>query len=257
MVPSLSQEEGIVLLQRLGLHDLPEEQLGRVVEVVGGIPVCLEWLAKLMREPLLQCDWSAFDDDEEDAVASSGEARAQRLAHLLEDRSLFGGPIASRVIPLLNRVIQRLSADAVAALNDLSLAPLPLGGPALKVLYRDPTPLQELRDASLVAAYRKRVQLLPMVAAQVRQQLSPSHIRVAEDRLVEALRHWLERGIADMQEKGLVFTELACVFLRHHRLLATAELVLYHGWLSFHAGQILRLARRVQQVLMERPWTSS
>ncbi|HYU73222.1 MAG TPA: tyrosine/phenylalanine carboxypeptidase domain-containing protein, partial [Ktedonobacteraceae bacterium] len=257
MVPSLSQEEGIVLLQRLGLHDLPEEQLGRVVEVVGGIPVCLEWLAKLMREPLLQGDWSAFDDDEEDAVASSGEARAQRLTHLLEDRSLFGGPIASRVIPLLNRVIQRLSADAVAALNDLSLAPLPLGGPALKVLYRDPTPLQELRDASLVAAYRKRVQLLPMVAAQVRQQLSPSHIRVAEDRLVEALRHWLERGIADMQEKGLVFTELACVFLRHHRLLATAELVLYHGWLSFHAGQILRLARRVQQVLMERPWTSS
>src|SRR6266567_2524861 len=31
MVPSLTQEEGVVLLQRLGLHDLPVEQLGRVV----------------------------------------------------------------------------------------------------------------------------------------------------------------------------------------------------------------------------------
>ena len=255
LVPSLSQEEGIVLLRRLGLRDLPEEQLGRVVQAVGGIPVCLEWIAKLMREPLLQGDWSAFEDEEEDAAASE-KARIQRLAHLLEDSSLFGGPIASRVIPLLNRVIQRLSADAGAALNDLSLAPLPLGGPALKILYRDPTPLQELRDASLVAAYCKRVQLLPMVAALVRQQLSPSQIRVAEDRLIEALKHWLERDIANTQEKGLVLTELACALLRQHRLLAAAELVLYHGWLSFHAGQILRLARRVQQVLAERPWAS-
>ena len=59
-----------------------------------------------------------------------------------------------------------------------------------------------------------------------------------------------------MQEQGLVFTELACFYLRQHRLLATAEFVLYHGWLSFHAGQILRLARLVQEVLMERPWSS-
>jgi hypothetical protein len=255
MVPALSHEEGVVLLQRIGLHDLPVEQLGRVVLVVGGIPVCLEWIAKLMREPLLQGDWSAFDDDE-DSMATAAKARAERLEHLLEDPSLFGGPIASRIILLLDRVIGRLSADALAALHDLCLSSLPLGGTALKILYRDPAPLLELRDASLVAAYRKRVQLLPMVAAQIRQQLSPSQIQVAEDRLIDALRHWLERGIADMQEKGLVFTELACLLLRHHRLLATAEFVLYHGWLSFYAGQILRLARRVQEVLMERPWSS-
>src|SRR5260370_40288038 len=58
------------------------------------------------------------------------------------------------------------------------------------------------------------------------------------------------------REKGMIFTELACLLMSHHRLLAAAELVLYHGWLSFHAGQILRLARRVQQVFVERPWTS-
>src|SRR5258708_3249771 len=256
LVPALSQEEGVVLLQRLGLHDLPEEQLSRVVRVVGGIPVCLEWIAKLMREPLLQASWSAFDDDDNDAAEASEKARVSHLAQLLEDTALFGGPIATRVILLLNRVIRHLTAEAVAALNDLSLAPLPLGGPALKFLYRDPAPLQELRDASLLAAYRKRVQLLPMVAVLVRQQLSPTHIRVSEGRLIEALNHWLDKDIAHAQEKGLVLTELACLLLRHHRFLATAELVLYHGWLSFHAGQIQRLARLVQQVMEKRPWTS-
>jgi tetratricopeptide (TPR) repeat protein len=257
MVPALSHDEGIVLLQRLGLQDLPEEQLGQVVEAVGGVPVCLEWVSELMRDPLLQGDWSAFEDEDDDAVVSSGKAgRVQRLQHLLEDASLFGGPIATQVTPLLNRVIRRLSAAALAALHDLSVAPLPLGGPALKRLYRDPTPLQELRAASLLAAYRKRVQVLPMVAAQVRQQLSPSSRRLAEDRLIEALKHWLERGIADTREKGVVLTELACLLLRHRRLLAAAELVLYHGWLSFHAGQIRRLARRVQQVRADRPMSS-
>ncbi len=256
MVPALSREEGILLLQRLGLHDLPEEQLGQAVEVVGGIPVCLEWITKLMREPLLQGDWSAFEDEEEDIEASSGKARIQRLEHLLEDPSLFGGPVATRITPLFDRVIHRLSPEAVAALHDLSLAPLPLASPALKRLYRDPAPLQELRDASLLAAYRKRVQLLPMVAALVREQLSPNQIQQAEDRLIEALKHWLEKDIAHKKEQGLVLTELACFLLRRHRLLETAEFVLYHGWLSYHAGQILRLARRVQQVIGERPWTS-
>src|SRR5947209_5465856 len=35
VVPALSSEEGILLLQRLGLRDLPEEQLGQAVEAVG------------------------------------------------------------------------------------------------------------------------------------------------------------------------------------------------------------------------------
>ncbi len=256
VVPALSYDEGIVLLQRLGLQDLPEEQLGRVVEAVGGVPVCLEWVTELMRDAFLQGDWSAFEDEDNATVAAPGKARVQRLQHLLEDASLFGGPIATRVTPLLDRVIGRLSAGALAALNDLAVAPLPLGAPALKWLYRDPAPLQELRAASLLAAYRKRVRVLPMVAAQVRPQLSPSSVRLAEERLIEALRRWLESGITDTKEEGLVVTSLACLLLRQHRLLAAAELVLYHGWLSFHAGQILILARRVQQVIAERPWTS-
>src|SRR5258707_6540810 len=56
MVPALSHDEGIVLLQRLGLQDLPEDQLGQVVEAVGAVPACLEWVSELMRDPLLHGD---------------------------------------------------------------------------------------------------------------------------------------------------------------------------------------------------------
>src|SRR5258708_6741508 len=244
LVPSLSQDEGIVLLQRLGLHDLPEKQLGRVVQVVGGIPVCLEWVTKLMREPLLQGDWSAFDDEEEGAAMSSEKARIQRLAHLLEDPSLFGGPVATRVIPLLNRVIRRLSAEAVAALNDLSLAPLPLGSPALKILFRDSTLLQELRDASLLVAYRNRLQLLPMVPPSTRPTLSPQQTHHLEPRLVNALLSWLTGSRAlDTREMGMIISVLAEIYLRHHRLLDAAQFILRYGWLSFKLGHTRKIAQ--------------
>jgi hypothetical protein len=156
------------------------------------------------------------------------------------------------------RVIeQRLSAEAQAALCVLAVASLPLGKPALQVLCARPAPLKELRDSSLLVAYPHRVQLLPMVASAVRHQLSSGQVQTAEEQLIRAYTHWLDEGSAmSEREKGMIFTELVCLLMSHHRLLAAAELVLYHGWLSFHAGQILRLARRVQQVFVERPWTS-
>jgi len=250
MIPPLSKEEGCLLLQRLGLQDIPEEQLGIVVEAVSGIPQCLEWLVRLVQEPLLRNDWAAFEEDEE------GEMRTQHLASLLEDASLFSGPVATRLQPLMERVIKRLSPEGHMALRELACSPVPLGSSALKALYRDPTPLKELRDASLLVAY-KRVQLLPMVAAQVRLSLSIEQIGTAEERLIQALTCWLDRGIADIREQGEVFTGLACLLLRRHRLLAAAELILYHGWLTGQVGQMLRLAQLVQRVLDERPWSES
>ncbi len=244
-VPPLSQGEGSALLQRLGLRDVPEEQLSRAVEAVGGVPLCLEWVARLAQEPLLHDDWADFDEE-----ANNGAL----LARLIEEAALFGGPVARRVQPLLERVIDRLSAETRTAVEELALSPVPLGAPALKVLYHHPTPLKELRDASLLVAYHKRVQLLPMVAAQVRKSLTDSQIVAAEERLIAALKHWLERGVATIHEQGQVFTELACLLLRRHRLLAAAELILYHGWLSSHGGQMLRLARSVQQLFDTRPW---
>jgi tetratricopeptide (TPR) repeat protein/transcriptional regulator with XRE-family HTH domain len=245
MVPPLSKEEGEQVLRRLGLHDMPQEVLGAVVEAVGGIPLCLEWAVKLVLEPWLRDDWAVFEEEEE---------RAKRLAHLLEDSSLFGGPIATRLQPLLERVIKRLSPEAQTALRELAVSPIPLGSPALKALYRNPAPLKELRDASLLVAYLRRVQLLPMVADLVGRTLTSDQVRLAQDRLIQALTHWLNTGITTLREQGEVFTGLACLLLRRHRLLAAAELVLYHGWLASQVGQMLRLARLVRGVLEERPW---
>jgi tetratricopeptide (TPR) repeat protein len=246
IIPPFSNEEGSLLLQRLGLQGLPEEQLGSVVEAVGGIPQCLEWVAKLVQEPWLRNGWAAFEEE------AGGEM--VRLMSLLEDPSLFGGPVAERVTPLLERVVKRLSPEAHTALRELAVSPVPLGSPALRMLYHNPTPLKELRDASLLVPYPKRVQLLPMVAALIRQGLTDEQVRMAEERLIQALVRWLESSPISVREQGMVITELACLLLRRHRLLAAAELVLYYGWLSSHVGQMLRLARRVQQVLQMRPW---
>jgi len=244
LVPALSRDEGIELLQRLGLHGLPEEQLGRVVEAVKGVPICLEWTARLVKEPLLQADWSAFEEDEGSDAALPDQEKAQRLAYLLEDASLFRGPVAARMAPLLERVLRRLSPDALAALQGLALAGVPLGAPALRMLYHSPLPLQELRDTSLLAAYPKRVQLLPMVAAAIRAHLSSQRQEELEGRLVDALLHWLTTSrTLDNQEMGSIITAVSEIYLKHHRLLDAAQFMLRYGWLSFSLGHARRLAQ--------------
>jgi tetratricopeptide (TPR) repeat protein len=251
MIPPLSPSEGRQVLQRLGFQEVPELQLDTVVEVVGGIPLCLEWVATLVQKPILQDGWAAFEEESE--IMSSERASIQSLAHLLEDASLFGGPVAARVTSLLERVIKRLSSEACMALRELAISPLPLSSPALKALYHDPSPLKELRDASLLVAYPRRVQLLPMVAAQVRQRLVQEEVSAAEDRLIKALTIWLD-GIATPGEQGMVVTELALLLLKHRRLLDAAELLIELGWLSSGYGNGARLASRAFEVMSDFDW---
>src|SRR5258707_10307656 len=75
----------------------------------------------------------------------------------------------------------RLSPEARRVLERLAVATIPLGKAALHVLCPRPAWLKELRDASLLAAYTNRVQVLPMVAETVRQQLTPEQRQEAED----------------------------------------------------------------------------
>lgn len=239
-VPAFSQAEGIMFLQRLGLQYIAEEHLEQVVETVGGIPLCLEWVARLVREPMLHNDWADFEEE------AGSEAM---LTQLLEDGSLFDGQIAQRLQPLLDRLVKRLSVEASNALRELAVSPLPLGSPALKTLYKNPAPLKELRDASLLVAYPRRVQLLPMVAASVRSQMSAEQIRLAEDRLIEAFTQWLEAGTSSLSEQGMVVTELALLLLKHRRLLDAAELLIVMGWLSSSHGDGYRLATFAFEVM--------
>jgi hypothetical protein len=96
-VPRLSRDEGTQLLQALGVRDVSVELLGQVVDAVGGIPVCLEWIVKLMREPVLRDDWSDFEERDNEPVI---------LERLLEDPVLFSGSVAKRVQPLLCKNLQ-------------------------------------------------------------------------------------------------------------------------------------------------------
>jgi tetratricopeptide (TPR) repeat protein/thymidine kinase len=251
MIPPLSKSEGRQILQRLGLQEISERQLDTVVEAVDGIPLCLEWAARLVQEPLLQDGWAAFEEEIE--TVSPERASIQSLAHLLEDASLFGGPVAARVTSLLERVIKHLSSEASMALRELAVSPIPLASPALKALYHDSSLLKELRDASLLVAYPRRVQLLPMVAAQVRQRLVQEEVSAAEDRLIQALTSWLD-GIATPSEQGIVVTELALLLLKHRRLLEAAELLIESGWLTSGYGNGTRLARRAFEVMSDFDW---
>jgi hypothetical protein len=197
-------------------------------------------LVRLLREPFLRDEWAEFEENDDSAL----------LARLLNDSALFSGSVAQRVQPLLDRVLRRLSDEAAAALRDLAVITIPLGAPALKALYQSPRSLRELRETSLLAAYPQRVQLLPMVAAQIRLSLTEVQVTSAENRLIQALGQWLHTGIFHQRESGNIIAELATFQIKHERMLEAAHLLVRYGWAAFNLGYGPRLARLVQEHLL-------
>jgi tetratricopeptide (TPR) repeat protein len=249
-VPPLTLSEGTELLQRLGLGAMPVELLHTISERMAGIPLLLEWTAKLIHDPLLFDDWQSFADDGTEAHHSDSDDLTSRLARLLEDPTLLGAHLAHRLTPLLQRILEKhLSTDARKVLERLAVVTLPLGKPALQVLCPRPALLKELRDASLLASYTNRVQLLPIVASTVCQQLSSEQRQEAEELAIQAYTRWLNEGNLEMREAGSVVTELAVLLLTHHRWLDAARFLLYQGWLSFNLGSGTRLALLAHEVL--------
>ena len=255
-VPALSIDDGAVLLQRLGLAALPVTELRRASDVVGGVPLCLEWVASLVQEPMWLDSWEDSDNMQEGMAANDPEtAQIGRLRRLLDDTSLFGGPIASKLTPLLERIIdKRLSQEAVQVLRVLALADMPLGKPALQSFCPRPRLLKELSTVSLLVSYPTRIQLLPMVAAQVRTQLGGEERHRLEELLIEAYWRWLNEGTADIREMGSIVAELAILYLRKHRLLDAAQLVIGSGWISFSQGYAPRIARFTLETLDRFDW---
>src|SRR5438876_3413174 len=172
--------------------------LQEVYTSVGGIPLYLEWVAALVKQPVYVDDWEEFGSREPSLVAAP-DARirnmTQAVQHLLAEPHVFGGDFADAVAPLLEGIIsnQRLSSEAVHLLQVLSLACIPLARPALEaVCVRGPYPIKELRRASLLVAYSDRVQLLPMTAAAVMRHLTPEQIHEREETLLQAYTAWLQ-----------------------------------------------------------------
>jgi tetratricopeptide (TPR) repeat protein len=256
VVPPLSIDAGALLLQHLGLTDVPIEYLRQASETVGGIPLCLEWVASLAQEPMWLDEWQESDDlDEQEEGSAVENVSTRRLLRLLDDASLFGGPIATKLKPLMERIIERhLSAEAYQALCMLALANVPLGKPALQMVCPRPRLLKELSASSLLVAYLHRVQVLPMVASAVRARLSTEQQFQIEERLVEIYRHWLDEGKASNRELGAIIAEMAILYLKHHRFLDAAQLLIYHGWLSFNLGLAPRLARFAHESMQHIDW---
>lgn len=255
LVPSLSIDEGVTLLQRLGLATVPTEYLQRASEAVGGVPLCLEWLASLAQEPVWLDSWDTFDDLGEQGTDEPENLPTRRLRHLLDDPMLFGGPIADRLTPLLAQVIEkRLSPEAASVLNILALANIPLGKESLQIICSRPQLLKELHAVSLLANHSQRVQVLPMVAAGVRTRLSVEQQRSSEEKLIEAYRCWLKKGKISERETGAIVTELAILYLTHHRLLDAAQFLIRYGWMSFNQGYASRLAYHAANVMSDFDW---
>lgn len=255
MVPAFTTEEGAALLQQIGLSEVPVECLQQVSEAVGGIPQCLDWVASLAKEPLWLDAWDELDDLNYQEEGASGEAITRRLLRLLQDRALLSGKVTSRLNRLLERIITyRLSAEATQVLQTLSLAPLPLGKPALEQLCPRPSLLKELRTVSLLTAHSQRVQVLPMVAAAVHKRLSPEQQRQIEEHLIVAYQRWLDTGEMSDREMGMIIAELIALYLKQDHLLDAAQRLILHGWMSFNQGQAARLAHIAQQVLQQTDW---
>ena len=256
VIPPLSTEVGALLLQQLGLADIPVEYLQQASEAVGGIPLCLEWVASLVQEPMWLDEWQENDDlDEQEGESAAENVSTRRLVHLLDDASLFGGPIATKLNPLLERIIEkRLSAEAYQVLCTLACANIPLGKPALQMVCPRPRLLKELSATSLLVAYLHRVQVLPMVASAVRARLSAEQQHQREERLIEVYRYWLDAGKASNRELGAIIAELATLYLKNYRLLDAAQLLIRYGWLSFNLGFAPRLARLAYKVMDQIDW---
>jgi tetratricopeptide (TPR) repeat protein len=246
-LPPLEEGQGVLLLQQLGLASVPLPLLHAISEKVGGIPLCLEWVAALAQQPLFE------NDLEEEQVSSRREASTpvvdatQAVRRLLREPHVFSGTLAEEVAPLLeHRILSdyRLSREAHRLLQIVSLATVPLAKPALDVLSSQwPHVVKELRRASLIVAYTDRVQALPSVASAVIRALPPEERFRQEEFLIATYQTWLAEGTFYENEKASMITELATLQLTHGQLLPAAQTLVRYGWLAFNAGHAIRLAR--------------
>src|SRR5579875_2628733 len=257
IIPALTMDEGVALLQRLGLTAVPTEYLQHASDLVGGIPLCLEWLAILTTKPLLDT-WDALDDLGDVEEDETADLLTRRFLRLLDDRTFFDGDIANRLTPMVERIMaQRLSPEVLEVLYTLSLAHIPLGKPALQQICPRPGLLKVLRSVSLLTAHQQRIQVLPMVASVVSSRLLPEQRRLREEQLIEAYRCWLDDGTMYEHEAGAIIAELTMLCLKHHRLVEAAEHLIYYGWLGFNQGHGPRLARLAEQAIQQCDWQAT
>ena len=118
----------------------------------------------------------------------------------------------------------------------------------------------ELLKASLVdrnaTGLDERAYLQPLAReAAVQKLLVEERLGEVEQRLAQMYSVWLDQGtFQSEQEQAALVTELAILYLKQHRLLEAAELLIEYGWLSFAFGHASRLARVTDEIMRSFPW---
>ena len=258
-IPSFTEEDSVALLQNQGLATVPVEYLQQASAIAGGIPLCLEWIATLVKKPLWLDAWDDLDDLSDDEESQAGAVLTRRLLRLLDDPALFRGEMTDRLTPLLDRILaQRLSTEATAVLRVLSLATVPLGTLPLQRLCPRPSLLKELRRVSLLTAHQQRVQVLPTVATLMRSRLEDEQRRQMEAQLIDVYRYWIDNDeeMSD-RERGMIIAELAMLYSLQHRLLAAADLLIAYGWMCFNIGYGPRLGRFAEKIMQQFGWKNT
>ncbi len=87
-VPLLRLQDGVSLLQRLGLERVPVEYLQAISERVAGIPLCLEWVARLAHDPWELDEWWDLSSQPERGEQGNPNTITQRIIRLLEEPAL-------------------------------------------------------------------------------------------------------------------------------------------------------------------------
>src|SRR5260221_148626 len=236
----------------------PSDALMEMTSPEARLAFAFHCLEKASRPLLLLVDNAEQLLDERGQLAPCWEQFLRRFLRSQHLASLFGGPIATKLSPLLERIIdKRLSAEAYQVLCTLALANVPLGKPALQLICPRPRLLKELSATSLLATSPHRVQLLPMVASVVRSRLSAEQQDALEAELIRTLKGWKKKGGIVGSEAASVIAELIMLLLKHHRLLdAAQQLLIYHPLIS-NFGHAHRLARYAQAIMQRFDWRAT
>ena len=104
-LPPLSVDKGVLVLQHLGLEHVPVLLLQDIYARTGGIPLCLEWVAALVKQPLFADDWEEFTSLTQDDERESQRTMIDAIHRLLQEPHLFGGSVADELAPFLERIL--------------------------------------------------------------------------------------------------------------------------------------------------------
>ena len=250
-LPELSPEAGVVMWQRFGFTDVPEELIHQVVAKWGSNPHLIEMRASHLRQRPWAFAWDRSGLVKDRLTSEAESENTTRLKKLLEQDALFNAKTDIEAQSILQHVISsRLSHPALRMLECLALSPLGLPFSLLEEDFpRAYVAFDELTRASLTdlrMASANRAAVAPLAReAQIQSLINDGRYPAVESRVTDLYAHWLHdvQDFRDDAEKSALIAEMIIRDIRARQLLKAAELFINFGWLCALFGHIARIRR--------------